>query len=133
MAVDFSEIVVGSEYSRPDLAGLWGYAGFQALARGVVTPRRDNKIILFVTSEKQSESEQYDDKLDGNQLYWEGPTDHYAERRILLTREGSGEEIHLFYRDKHHQNFVYQGKLGLVSHEIIAERPSRFVFDVLTD
>lgn len=133
MAVDFSEIVVGSEYSRPDLARLWGYSGFQALARGVVTPQRDNKIILFVTSEKQSESEQYDDQFEGNQLSWEGPTDHFAEKRMLLTCEGSGEEIHLFYREKHHQNFVYQGKLSLNSYEIHTEKPSRFVFDVTAD
>src|SRR5437868_5992918 len=31
------------------VARLWGYAGVQALQRRVVTPRNDNKVILFVT------------------------------------------------------------------------------------
>ena len=53
----FAQIVVGATYSRNDLAQLWNYSGIQALARGVVTPRADNKIILFVTREKQSDHE----------------------------------------------------------------------------
>ena len=31
---------------------MWGYASFHAIARGVVTPKDDNKIVLFVTEEK---------------------------------------------------------------------------------
>lgn len=74
MPVTFDQIVVGETYSRPVLAELWGYSGYQALARGVVTPKNDNKIILFVTHEKQQSFEQYQDDLIGDVLTWEGPT-----------------------------------------------------------
>ena len=58
ITVSFSEIKIGQTYTRPKLAELWGYAGYQALARGVVTPKDDNKIILFVTEQKQDFQEQ---------------------------------------------------------------------------
>ena len=41
----YEKIKIGQNYSRHQLAELWGYAGVQALQRGVVTPRDDNKII----------------------------------------------------------------------------------------
>src|SRR5262245_57099999 len=104
MPVSFAQITVGTAYSRHDLAQLWGYTGISALARGVVTPRDDNKIILFVTREKQADHEQYEDELTGNMLHWDGPNDHFAEDRMLAAHN-SGDEIHLFYRDRHHSDF----------------------------
>ncbi|GEM_PF-3158137 len=35
----FNKIYKGSSYSRPQLAELWGYASFHAIARGVITPK----------------------------------------------------------------------------------------------
>ena len=79
--VSFADIKVGSAYSRGDLVRLWGYAGVEAISRGVVTPRDDNKIVLFVTLDKDADAEQYEDELVGSVLLWEGPNDHYAEDR----------------------------------------------------
>src|SRR3712207_3948142 len=87
MPVSFDTIVVGETYSRNELAELWGYASMHAIARGVVTPRDDNKIILFVTREKQASSEQYEDELSGGKLRWEGPNDHFAEDRMLAAAQ----------------------------------------------
>ena len=129
MPVSFDPIVVGETYSRNELAKLWGYASTHAIARGVVTPRDDNKIILFVTREKQTSSEQYEDKLTGGKLSWEGPNDHFAEDR-MLTAAQTGDEIHLFYRERHHTDFVYHGKLHVERHERNSNRPSKFVFAV---
>ncbi|MDB5345777.1 MAG: hypothetical protein JWP89_4154 [Schlesneria sp.] len=129
MPVSFAQIEIGNSYSRHYLARIWGYAGFQALARGVVTPQGDNKIILFVTREKQSSSEQYANELIGHELRWEGPTDHFAERRIIAASV-SADEIHLFYRDRHHSDFVYYGKLQLASRVIRADKSSSFVFQL---
>jgi hypothetical protein len=70
---------------------LWGYAGYQALARGVVTPRADNKIILFITKDKPQWLEQYEDDLAGNVLHWEGPSDHFAEARMVAASEEGDE------------------------------------------
>ena len=79
MSVTFENIQIGQIYSRRQLADLWGYAGVQALQRGVVTPRDDNKIILFVTEDKSPSATQYNDRLFGSRLEWEGPNDHFAE------------------------------------------------------
>jgi hypothetical protein len=73
MPVTFSEIKVGESYSRNTLAVLWGYSSFHAIARGVVTPKADNKILLFVTENKQESAEQYSDQLRGGMLDWEAP------------------------------------------------------------
>lgn len=130
MPISFAKIIKGSKYSRQTLAELWGYTSFHAIARGVVTPRNDNKIILFVTENKQSSAEQYADCLSGNTLEWEGPTDHFAEARMLNT-QATGEETHLFHRERHHSDFTYYGRLKVLSHALHSNRPSHFKFAVL--
>ncbi|MFZ4789836.1 MAG: hypothetical protein ACOYMW_02860 [Candidatus Competibacteraceae bacterium] len=81
MPVIFENIKISQTYSRHQLAELWGYAGVQALQRGVVTPHNDNKIILFVTEDKLPSATQYNDRFSDNKLEWEGPNDHFAEQR----------------------------------------------------
>jgi len=130
MPISFAKITKGSTYSRNMLAELWGYTSFHAIARGVVTPRDDNKIVLFVTEEKQSSSEQYADRLSGNTLEWEGPTDHFAEDR-MINAEANDEEIHLFHRERHHTDFIYRGRLKVSSHALYSDRPSHFKFIIL--
>ncbi|MGA3130636.1 MAG: hypothetical protein ABSD59_07530 [Terracidiphilus sp.] len=111
MLVSFSQIQVGDSYSRHQLAALWGCSSFHAIARGIVTPKDDNKIIFFITEEKQESAEQYEDSLRGGKLRCEGPTDHFGESRILSAKS-SGDQIHLFYRNRHHSDFEYVGKLA---------------------
>ncbi|MBK8319356.1 MAG: hypothetical protein IPL05_12605 [Betaproteobacteria bacterium] len=127
MPISFAKIAKESTYSRQGLAELWGYASFHAIARGVVTPRDDNKIVLFVTEEKQSSAEQYVDRLTGGKLEWEGPTDHFAEDR-MLNAASSGDEIHLFHRERHHMEFTYCGRLTVANHLRRTDRPSHFTF-----
>lgn len=129
MAISFVGIEKGAEYSRPTLAALWGYSSYHAIARGVVTPRDGRFIVLFVTETKQSTAEQYADRLTGRQLEWEGPKDHFAEAR-MLSCEQSGDEIHLFHRERHHADFVYCGRLKLIGYEGHTEKPSRFEFEL---
>jgi hypothetical protein len=129
MSVSFTKVRKDSTYSRNTLARLWGYSSFHAIARGVVTPAHDNKIILFVTEEKQEAAEPYQDKLFGHVLTWEGPTDHFAENR-MINADLSGEEVHLFYRRRHHTDFTYYGRLKLMAHTRRAGRPSQFTFEV---
>jgi putative restriction endonuclease len=128
--MDFRKIKIGSVYSRSALAELWGYASYHAIARGVVTPRDDSKIVLFVTVEKQSSLEQYRDQLVGDILRWEGPNDHFAEDRMLRAST-SGDEIHLFYRHRHHMDFTYLGKLDVRTCKRHADRPSQFEFKLV--
>ncbi|WP_437186093.1 DUF3427 domain-containing protein [Planctomicrobium sp. SH668] len=127
MVVSFDGVVIGNDYSRKTLAKLWGYSSYHALARGVVTPEADNKIILFVTKEKQASSEQYADSLNGNFLFWEGPNDHFAEGRMVNATQ-SDDEIHLFYRPRHHSEFTYLGELSVLEFKEYKDQPSQFVF-----
>lgn len=129
MPVTFEKIKLGQLYSRPYLADVWGYSGYQALARGVVTPREDNKIILFVTEEKQDFQEQYRDRLRGDKLEWEGPTDHFAEGR-MVNASRAGDEIHVFHRERHHSDFTYLGKASIIEKNLNSHAPSRFTFTV---
>lgn len=87
--------MVGRAYSRPTLAELWGYRSYHAIARGVVAPRGQNVIVLFVTRDKQESLEQYEDRLTASSLHWEGPTDHFAEDR-MVSAALVGDELHLF-------------------------------------
>ena len=129
MAVSFFKIRKDATYSRNELAKLWGYSTFHAIARGVVTPRHDNKIVLFVTEEKQDFAEQYKDRLSGRTLQWEGPRDHFAEDRMVHA-DSLGDEIHLFHRARHHEDFTYAGRLRLKAYKLLQDRSSRFTFQL---
>lgn len=129
MPVSFEDLKVGQEYERPYLADVWGYKGFQAISRGVVTPSGTNLIVLFVTKQKQEALTQYNDYLDGDLLHWEGEEKHSSDTRIIFS-ESANDEIHLFYRDIHHTPFVYYGLIYLKEHRIFIEKPSQFVFSI---
>lgn len=126
----FEELQIGQEYTRPQLARLWGMAGFQAISRGVFTPRGGNAIVLFVTHEKQQCLTQYDDFIADDILCWEGEQGHRTDSRIVAASE-NGDEIHLFYRDRHHSPFTYHGRVILLHHERRADRPSKFSFEIV--
>ena len=127
--VDFDGLQVGKEYERPFLANLWGYKGFQAISRGVVTPSGTNFIILFVTKEKQQALTQYNDYLDGGFLHWEGEEKHSSDTRIIDAAK-NGDQIHLFYRDIHHTPFIYHGEVFLESFQRHTTKPSEFIFSM---
>ena len=129
MTVSFARITKGCEYSRKALAVLWGYKSYHAIARGVVSRQSDNKIILFVTEEKQESLRQYRDHLDGKVLKWEGPDDHFGESR-MLNASNSGDEIHLFYRVRHHSDFTYMGRVSVIGHNSHAQKPSQFTLKI---
>ena len=130
MPISFANIQKNSLYSRHTLAELWGYCSFNAIARGVITPSEDNKVVLFVTEEKPAGTVPYQDRLVGNILYWEGPNDHFAEDRMLKA-EQTGDEIHLFYRVRHRSDFTYVGRLALTDKTLKSDAPSSFVFSVI--
>jgi len=125
-----SGLEVGKLYSREALALMWGYKSFHPLARGVVTPKSSNTIILFVSGgENGAASGGYNNALVGNQLFWEGPRDHFAESRITSSKS-SGEKIILFWRDIHRSDFSYKGEIEMASFELSQPEPSKFVFRV---
>lgn len=132
MAFDASTLEVGRLYTRPQLAELWGYEGFQALARGVFTPSGQDNIVLFVTRQKQDSLTQYDDFISGDRLHWEGEKGHGTDDRLAKSPT-TGERVHLFFRDIHHTPFRYYGELQLLEFIQRTESPSKFVFQLLHD
>jgi hypothetical protein len=128
--VDFSKLRTGSRYTRDRLATLWGYASFHAIARGVVTPAGDNKIVLFVTEDKAADRTQYRDRLRAGVLEWEGPTDHFAEDRMLAAPH-SGDQIHVFYRRHQRDSFEYLGQCSVAKCRQHSTRPSEFELKIM--
>jgi hypothetical protein len=116
-------------YSRNALAKAWGYKSFHAIARGIVTPQSDNKIVIFITEEKQNSSRQYQDRLVGKILRCEGPDDHFAEERIANAAI-NGETLHLFYRKRHHTDFTYLGEIKLLKLVPGGSSPTYFEYEL---
>lgn len=127
MPVSCDGFCVGQEYARPALAELWGYKSWSAIGKGIVTPAGQKIIILFITRAKQDSLPQYQDAFDGELLLIEGEDGHRNDERLIGSSD-NGDEVHLFYREKHHAPFTYQGRVVLEDYERLSNRPSRFVF-----
>ena len=125
--LDFSSLIVGSEYDRPYLAKLWGYEAYNAISRGVVTPKGERNIILFITREKQEHLTQYEDHIEQDILFWEGEEKHGSDQRIV-TR---GDTIRVFFRERHHSPFIYEGRAALMAYRLFSDRPSKFTFHLV--
>lgn len=125
MPVSFDPIYVGNSYDRKELARLWGYQTFHAIAKGVVTPAGTPFIILFITENKQAGSTPYVDALSGNFLHMEGEAAHGSDRRLINSAD-DGSEVHLFHRKFHHGPFVYEGQVKLTASTLETARPSHF-------
>ncbi len=130
MPVSFDSLTKDAKYERKNLAELWGYAGFQAISRGVVTPAGTRFIILFVTENKQESLTQYKDRLDGRYLHWEGEARHGSDRRIV-DAFSSNDSIQLFHREMHHSLFTYKGELQLEQHNLLTDEPSQVIFELV--
>lgn len=130
MPISFDRVLLGEQYERPELAQLWGYRDWHAIGRGVVTPAGDDKIVLFVTKEKQDTLTQYQDHFENDRLVMEGETNHANDQRLVRAKD-AGDEIHLFYRERHHSPFTYFGPIHLVQSEVLSDRPSKFVFETI--
>jgi hypothetical protein len=125
--VNFEGLIIGHKYDRPFLAKKWGYQSFNAISRGVITPRDQSIIIFFITKEKQEALTQYVDHIDNDLLFWEGEIGHGSDDRITSMRD----EIHVFYRNRHHEDFIYKGRGILGNYRLYTDRPSKFNFQLI--
>lgn len=132
MGFNSADLEIGAQYTRPELAELWGYDSHAAISRGVVTPKGGGHILLFVTREKQQSLTQYVDFINGDLLHWEGERAHGNDERIARSPQ-TGEEIHLFYRDIHHTPFKYYGRILLTRFARKINEPSKFNFQLIHD
>ena len=129
MNVTFSSIAVGSKWTRQELAARWDCEAYQAIARGVVTPRDSRFIILFVQEDKPEGFTPYENRLDGRKLHWEGEQKHGNDIRIA-NAEKAGDEIHIFHREQHRNPFTYLGRARLIRFEHRTNAPSQAEFEV---
>lgn len=132
LPVDMTFLTIGAKYGRPELAERWGYGSHNAIGKGVVTPRGEKLVILFVTRIKQEALTQYNDYLSGDLLFWEGQERHGTDDRVI-NAEKTGDEIHLFYREVHHSPFEYKGLVVLLNADRKKDAPSQFVFRLAHD
>jgi hypothetical protein len=121
---------IGKGYDRKVLARLWGLAGFQAIGRGVFTPKSVGQIFLFVTRERLGWMTQYNNFLDSDLLFRDGEKGHGSDDRIANASR-NGEEIHLYYRDHRLTPFTYHGKVVMIRCNRFTDHPSEFVFSVV--
>lgn len=115
-------------YSRQEIAEALGVQR-KAIERGVFTPKGRKSIFLFVTREKQRSQTQYKDHILDDILKWEGERMHGNDQRIV-NAAAKRDKIFLFFRAKHHQSFVYFGKIYLQTYELRTDQPSRFTFKI---
>lgn len=127
MVISLDTLVIGNTYDRPYLASLWGYKDWHAIGKGIVTPSGDNKMILFVTKEKQESLTQYQDDFVDGILHMDGEKNHSTDDRLVLS-SSSGDEVYLFYRDRHHAYFTFCGRVYLAEYQNFTDKPSRFTF-----
>jgi len=127
LPIDFEQIQLNHSYDRPWLARTWGYESFNAISRGVVSSTGSNVLVFFVTREKQQALTQYEDRIDADLLFWEGERGHGSDNRIVTRRD----EIHVFFRNRHHSDFLYKGRAKLSQYRLHSGRPARFVFQLI--
>jgi hypothetical protein len=111
-------LIVGNIYTRNDLRELFDIRDM-TLNNGVFPVKSGNEVWLFVTENKQSDRQQYVDKLSGDLLYWQGQKLGRTDPLIIGHRE-NGDLLLLFYRTAKYQfegaGFVFEGSFVYVSH-----------------
>ena len=112
-SIDGKLLMVGERYTRSELAKIWGYAGWEALAKGIVSAK-DHVVVLFTTEEKSKDATQYQDMLIGDCLHIEGQKEHKTDHTVL-----EGQTFYSFFRKSYKETkhgaaiFQYLGRAEL--------------------
>jgi putative restriction endonuclease len=122
------ELSINALYTRQELRAQFGIVD-ATIDTGVFRPKGTNSIWLFVTKTKTKDRTQYDDRLDGDILYWQGQSRGRTDASII-GHEANSDELLVFYRESKRQHpsaaFRYEGLFRYVSHE--GSHPANFVF-----
>lgn len=126
-------LTVGHIYAREHLAATFGITD-ATLNTGVFRPAGTNSIWLFVTKDKTQDRTQYQDRLEGDRLYWQGQTSGRTDA-MIVAHENRDLELLLFYRERKYQHpkaaFRFEGHFRYVSHS--GAKPSNFVLERLEE
>ena len=124
-----SKLEVGHIYSREDLRRLFDISD-ATLNTGIFSPGGYNSIWLFVTEKKSADRTQYDDRLEGDTLHWDGQTAGRKDDAIIKHQQ-MGVELLVFYRKSKAEypgaSFRYEGCFRYVSHT--GAQPTHFVLE----
>lgn len=125
---DVSQLLsLGAVYTREELREILS-TGDATINTGVFRPKGFDSVLLFVTEKKTSDRTQYIDKLNGDELQWQGQSQGRTDA-LVVEHLQKGLELLLFYRTKKYEHpgagFRYEGRFDYVSHR--GERPASFV------
>ena len=127
-----AQLTEGHIYTRADLRQLFHITA-ATLNNGIFRPAGHNSVWLFVTEQKPSSSTQYNDRLDGRELHWEGQMAGRSDN-LIIDHARSGLELLLFYRKTVLQypgsGFRYEGRFRYASHT--GAHPTRFTLTRVT-
>ncbi|MCX7425065.1 MAG: DUF3883 domain-containing protein [Planctomycetia bacterium] len=120
MAIHSSEkLTPGQIYSRNELMQLFAISD-ATIRTGTFRPDGHDSVWLFMTEEKSSDRTPYVDRLDGDNLYFEGQTKGRTDLWLVRHRE-LGLELLVFYRKSKKEYsdyaFRYEGPFEYVSSE----------------
>jgi putative restriction endonuclease len=108
------KLTQGELYSRKQLADKFKIID-ATLNTGVFQPKGHFSIWLFVTRKKLANKTQYIDSLVGDILNWQGQTSGRTDQ-LIIDHQDRGLELLVFYREKDHSPFRYEGIFEYVEH-----------------
>ncbi len=101
---------------------------------GIFRPKDHKSIWLFITQQKSKDMTQYNDRLEGDDLYVDGQSAGLKDK-TLIDHEKNDDEILLFYRrtkTEHPEGgFRYEGAFQYLSHT--GTKPAHFHFRRVKD
>lgn len=111
-----TQLTLGATYSREQLRELFGITD-ATLNTGIFRPAGYDSIWLFITDHKTADPTQYEDRLDGDDLFFEGQTKGRTDQLITEHHE-RGLELLLFHRSRKDErpdySFTYKGPFEFV-------------------
>jgi putative restriction endonuclease len=117
----------GTVYTRHELREKFDIAD-QTINTGIFRPRGHDSVWLFVTEQKAGGMTEYEDRLDGDTLYWQGQTSSIKDKQIV-NHAADGLELVVFFRETKNQfpgyGFRFEGAFEYVSHR--GTKPASFV------
>jgi len=119
-------LTLGQIYSRKQLGERFAITD-ATIRTGIFRPADHDSVWLFVTRDKTPDRTQYVDRLEGNELYFEGQTKGRTDDLIREHRE-RGLELLLFFRERRDEHADYGFRYeGLFEHvEDTPGTPTRF-------
>jgi hypothetical protein len=121
------QLLEGQTYTREELQKLFQITD-QTLYTGIFQPAGHESVWLFVTEQKPADQPQYQDRLDGDTLYWQGQTQGRKDQ-VIIEHEIRGLELLVFYRKAKKEfpgaGFRYEGRFRCLSH--VGGNPTNFV------